>query len=344
MHPFCDHWPSQAFRAPVIRAMKAAMLRLALLLALLLPAGAIAAGTPQPFLLEPVHDDRAPLWTEIDPDLQARLESTLARMELDDDAEEKRLGLALIDLTHPEDPVAAAINPDEMMYAASLPKIAVLLAAFEKIERDEIPYDDGLREQLTAMIRYSSNSEASAVMNLVGKDYIAGVLLSPKYRFYDPGNGGGLWAGKNYGAGGVWRRDPLKNLSHAATPMQIARFYYMLWSGDLVSPGASRAMREILSEPGIEHKFVRGLKTIPGDSTIFRKSGSWGAWHSDSALIEHRGRTFIAVGLCKHPDGNRWLEELIVEMTLLIRETPVPGEEIHWVRRSGGNALAARRR
>ena len=311
---------------------------------LLLAPSAIAAEPTQSFPLEPVIEDKAPLWAEMDADLQQRLEATLARMELDDDAADKRLGLALIDLTHPEDPVAAAINPDEMMYAASLPKIAVLLAAFEKIERDEIPYDDEMRESLTAMIRYSSNREATALMDLVGKEYIAEVLLSPKYRLYDPARGGGLWAGKNYGAGGVWQRDPLKNLSHAATPMQIARFYYMLSQGDLVSPGASRAMREILSEPGIPHKFVRGMNSLPGEVTMARKSGTWGAWHADSALVEYRGRTFIAVGLCEDPEGDRWLEQLIVEMALLVRETAVPGEEIHWVDRSRGSTLAARGR
>jgi beta-lactamase class A len=311
-----------------------------------LPTAAAAANTAAtPFLLKPVYEDKAPLWGAIDPDFQGDLENILTELNLDDEAAEKRLGITLVDITNPDLPLVAAINPDEMMYAASLPKIAVLLAAFEQIEAERLPYDDATVAQLTRMIRYSSNVDASALMDRVGKAYIAEILTSSKYRLYDPRHGGGLWAGKNYGSGGVWRRDPLKNLSHAATPMQIARFYYMLARGDLVSPGASRAMREILAYPGIRHKFVAGMESVAGDSRMHRKSGSWINWHADSALIEHRGRTFIAAGLTDDPQGGAWLEKLIVEFDELIRKTPVRGEKIHWVRHSGtSSSLASRHR
>jgi beta-lactamase class A len=309
----------------------------------LLPTDAAAApgAAPSSFVIEPVYKDKAPLWAAIDPDFQRELEEILTELKLDDDAAEKRLGIALVDMTNPEKPLVAAINPDEMMYAASLPKIAVLLAAFEQIEVDRLPYDDEMVAQLTRMIRFSSNQDASVLMDRVGKAYIAEILTSAKYRLYDPRHGGGLWAGKNYGTGGVWRRDPIKNLSHAATPMQIARFYYMLARGDLVSPGASRAMRQILAASGIRHKFVAGMNSVPGDARVHRKSGSWSNWHADSALIEHRGRTFIAVGLCDDPHGGDWLEDLIVEFDELIRETPVPGEQVHWVRRSAPSPALA---
>lgn len=300
-----------------------------------------AAEKTTPFLLKPVYQDKAPLWAAIDPEFQHKLEKILTELELDDEATEKRLGVALVDLTNPERPRVAAINPDEMMYAASLPKIAVLLAAFEQIEADQLPYDDAILAQLTRMIRFSSNADASALMDRVGKAYIANILTSSKYRLYDPRHGGGLWAGKNYGAGGVWRREPIKNLSHAATPMQIARFYYMLARGDLVSPGASRAMREILAGSGLQHKFVAGMNSVTGDARVHRKSGSWSNWHADSALIEHRGRTFIAAGLADDPQGGAWLKDLIVKFDELIRATPVRGEEIHWVRRSGASAALA---
>ena len=289
-------------------------------------------------------EDKAPLWNAIDPRFQKALEDVLDTLELSDAVEQRRLGIALVDITNPDRPTAAAVNADEMMYAASLPKIAILLAAFDKIEHGTLERDEATMQSLARMIRFSSNSDASAIMNLVGKAYIAEVLTSPRYRFYDPHRGGGIWAGKNYGEGGVWQRDPLLNLSHAATPMQIARFYYMLARGDLVSPTASREMLEILSKSGVQHKFVAGMNTLAGTSRIHRKSGTWIDWHSDSALIEHRGRTFIAVALCEHPDGERWLEELIVEMNELVRSTPVPGEEIFWVRKSGPRASIVSRR
>jgi beta-lactamase class A len=52
--------------------------------------------------------------------------------------------------------------------------------------------------------------------------------VSPRYRLYDPRHYGGLWVGKDYAKSGLWRRDPLHNLSHGATAMQVARFYYLL--------------------------------------------------------------------------------------------------------------------
>lgn len=304
-----------------------------------------APAQPEIFILKPVIEDKAPLAKFADPELQAALEEILEALGRTPDVEAKRFGVALVEITNPSRPRFAAVNPNEMMYAASLPKIAVLLAAFEQIEAERLPYDDATVAQLTRMIRYSSNVDASALMDRVGKAYIAEILTSSKYRLYDPRHGGGLWAGKNYGSGGVWRRDPLKNLSHAATPMQIARFYYMLARGDLVSPGASRAMREILAYPGIRHKFVAGMESVAGDSRMHRKSGSWINWHADSALIEHRGRTFIAAGLTDDPQGGAWLEKLIVEFDELIRKTPVRGEKIHWVRHSGtSSSLASRHR
>ena len=159
------------------------------------------------------------------------------------------------------------------------------------------------------------------MLNRVGKGYLADLLQSPQYRLYDPDRNGGLWVGKEYSKSGAWRRDPLHNLSHGATVLQVARFYYMLEKGQLVSPESSRQMKTILAHPAINHKFVKGLKTQHPDSRIYRKSGTWGPYHADSAIIEHDGRRYIAVALAKSPQGGRWLCDLIVAMDSLIFET-----------------------
>ena len=70
---------------------------------------------------------------------------------------------------------------------------------------------------------------------------------------------GGLWVGKEYGKSPAYQRDPLHNISHGATALQTARFYYLLETGRLVGPKLSREMKRMLGKPGIEHKFVKGL-------------------------------------------------------------------------------------
>ena len=72
------------------------------------------------------------------------------------------------------------------------------------------------------------------------------ILRSERFRLYDPLVNGGLWVGKEYGKSPAYERDPLHNLSHAATAIQTARFYYLLETNQLVSPQLSRTMKRML--------------------------------------------------------------------------------------------------
>jgi len=253
-----------------------------------------------------------------DPRLQKALVSRLGSLHLQNATARKQLSVVVVDITDTSSPRMAYVNPNEMMYAASLPKIAILLGAFEKIANGEMTLDDETLEKLTRMIRNSSNSAATEILQRVGMDYLAELLQSPRYRLYDPERNGGLWVGKAYGKTPAWKRDPLHNLSHGATALQVARFYYLLETGQLVSPELSKLMKSILADPAHEHKFVKGLKDIQPDSEIYRKSGTWGPYHSDSAIVEHHGRRYIAVALAKSAKGERWLQELIVALDGII--------------------------
>jgi beta-lactamase class A len=259
-----------------------------------------------------------PLQACADQSLQKGLEASLTALNLDQAVRNKSLCVALVDITDPDSPRLASVNGDNMMYAASLPKIAILLGAFERIERGELTLTSDLREKLTRMIRNSSNQAATEMLNLVGKDYLARLLESPRYRLYDPTLNGGLWVGKDYGKSSAWKRDPLHNLSHGATAFQVARFYYLLETGRLVSPEMSREMKEILGKPAIHHKFVKGLEQAGRDAKIYRKSGTWQNFHADSGIIEHSGHRYIAVALAKDPAAGQWLSKLIVSLDDLI--------------------------
>lgn len=253
-----------------------------------------------------------------DPALQQGLDDSLSALCLDQAVERQQLCVSLVDVTNPEHPRLAEVNGDRMMYAASLPKIAILLGAFERMEQGELTADPALHNTLVRMIRNSSNSAATEVLNRVGKEYLADLLQSPQYRLYDVEHSGGLWVGKEYSRAPAWKRDPLANLSHGATALQVARFYYLLETGQLVSPDSSAQMKQILGQPAIAHKFVKGLQQASPEAKIFRKSGTWRSYHADSALIEHNGRRYIAVALANHPSAGSWLSDLIVALDDLI--------------------------
>ncbi len=252
------------------------------------------------------------------PLLQVELEHSLEKLGLNQAVKEKRLAVALVDITDRDEPKLAAINGDHMMYSASLPKIAILFGAFQRIEEGSLKLNDSVLKQMTDMIRFSSNVAASSMLELVGPQYLLGLLQSDRYRFYDVNNHGGLWVGKTYGKGQAFKRDPLNSLSHGATALQVARYYYLLETGRLVSSSASKAMKEILGNPGVHHKFVAGLEQVHPDSAIYRKSGTWQNYHCDSALIERDGRTYIAVALAHDPQGGEWMSRLIVEMDKIV--------------------------
>lgn len=269
-----------------------------------------------------LESDAAPLWDAIDPVLQRRLEQRLDTLGFTPAIRAKNLGVAVVDITNPDAPRVASVNGDVMIYAASLPKIAILLAAFERIEAGEMALTPENEKLLHLMIQRSSNKAATMMMDRVGKEYIAKVLLSDEYRLYDTTHNGGLWAGKDYGKAGLWRRDPLHNLSHGATAMQVARFYYMLETGELVDERASAKMKELMADSAIKHKFVKALDRIDPDAEIYRKSGTWQQWHADSAIVERDGRRYIAVGLCEDAKGGRWLERIFHVMDALVMESP----------------------
>ena len=282
---------ARAFLAPRKSSPQLAALTLAALVAPLAPAAA------------------QDLRTFADPALQAGLEREIARLGLAPEIANLHLAVAVVDLSTRGTPRLAMLNGDEMMYAASLPKIAILLGAFVQAERGQLVLDEPTLASLNRMIRDSSNADASAMLAKVGETTLIDILTSPRYRFYDPATGGGLWVGKAYGKAPAYRRDPVEGLSHGATAFQVARFYYLLDRGELVSPELTRQMKAALGDPGIRHKFVKGLESKP-DTRIYRKSGTWRQFHSDSALVEGRRRRYVLVGIAEDPRGGGWLERM----------------------------------
>jgi len=226
----------------------------------------------------------------------------------------KSLSIGVVDMLDPMHSRFAAINGDNMMYAASLPKIAVLLASEDAINRGNLTETPEVKKDLRMMIAKSSNEAASRMIMRVGIEQIATVLQDPYYNLYDKENGGGLWVGKPYGKSGTRIGDPLKNLSHAASVMQVCKYYYMLAFGQLVSKDRSREMLELLSGPELHHKFVSVLDRVAPTATVYRKSGTWENWHSDSALVWDETRRYIVVVMAMDGSGEKILRDLMLKI------------------------------
>ena len=262
-------------------------------------------------------DEYPKLRESIDPVLQQQLETLIRKKGLQKAVSQERLSIALVDITDAKKPRVAAINGDVMEYAASLPKIAILLAAFVQIEQGKLKLDAKLEADLVKMIRKSSNAAATRVLELVGREELLRILESPRFMLYDRRYDGGLWVGKAYAKRGAYRRDPLHQISHGITAIQGARFYYLLDTNRLVGPELTVKMKQMLSNPAINHKFVKGLKARPGVK-LYRKSGTWKQFHADSALVEFGEHKYIIVGLAEDSKGGEWLEKLAAPLHDLV--------------------------
>ena len=265
------------------------------------------------------------LWDSTDPELQTALEQMLAGMHPDfmKAVKNQKLAVAVVDVTRLQEPRVASVNGDLMLYAASLPKIAIVLGAFVEAERGDLELNSEVMEELNQMIRKSSNKAATSVLNRVGIEDLAAILQSPQLRLYDPEHNGGLWVGRPYSKGPAWKRDPLHSLSHGASVMQAARLYYLIITEQAVTAEHHHMIGEIFSNPAIQHKFVKGMRDKP-DAEVFRKSGTWRQFHSDSGIVTRPDMEYIVVALADHEGGGEGLVELIVAIDDLMLEQQLP--------------------
>lgn len=234
---------------------------------------------------------------------------------------QKKMSVGVIDLSDPNNVKYANLNGNNMMYAASLPKIAILLATMDAIEKKELKETAEIKTDMRLMIAKSDNRAATRMINRLGYDKIESVMTDPKYMLYDKEHGGGLWVGKRYGGGGDTNREPLKNLSHAASVNQVCRYYYLLANGKLVNYVRSKQMLEIMGNPDLHHKFVGMVEKIAPQAKLFRKSGTWKTYHSDSILVwgKDSNRRYILVALIDDPSGEQIIRNLVNPIEKVLR-------------------------
>jgi beta-lactamase class A len=241
--------------------------------------------------------------TPVNPALQNQLETVDVKIRVQYGMTSGQTAVGLIDARTSR---MAMLRPDCEFYAASVAKIAILLAYFQLRPAGSSNIDSTTRHELGMMIKSSSNELAAKLSRQLGIKQIQQVLES--YHFYDAQRGGGIWMGKHYGDSSERFGSPVGDHSHAATVRQLLRFYLLLEQGRLVSPDASTVMRDIFASPEIPHDDTKFVKALAGRGvTLLRKWGSWENWLHDTAIVTGPERHYILVALTEHARGDDYL-------------------------------------
>jgi beta-lactamase class A len=288
---------------PVSQALSKTLMRIFLLMAIAIClSGYESAGgqAPSPFAAYVLD-----YGTPTDAALQGQLEALDAKLRGQYGMQTEQVAVGVLDLNGLR---LAMVHPDRIDYAASVAKVGILLAYFQLHPEAATHLDPKTRHELGLMAKASSNEMAANYSRELGLRQIQEVLNS--YHFYDTNHGGGIWVGRHYGGGGERIGDPLSDNSHAATVRQLLRYFLLLEQGKLVSPEASKTMREIFASPDIPHDNIKFVKGLAGrDVQIIRKWGTWENWFHDCAVITGPGRHYIVVAMTRHPKGDEYLVE-----------------------------------
>jgi beta-lactamase class A len=250
-------------------------------------------------------------WTNaVEPRLQERIEAVDDRLRQKFGIASNETAVGLLDLRNLR---LAMIRPDHEEYAASVAKIGILLAYFQIHPEAATNLDAATLHDLGMMAKISSNEKAAQFSRQLGLKKIQEVL--DQYHFYDTNHGGGIWVGKHYGQGAERIGSPVANNSHAVTIRQLLRYFLMLEQGRLVSPQASKTMREIFASPALPHDDIKFVKGLAGrDVQIIRKWGTWENWYHDVAVISGPERQYILAALTHHTKGDEYLVALAREV------------------------------
>jgi beta-lactamase class A len=266
----------------------------------------VAGCSSAPKMNQSFHTYELGYSTPVDEELQQELESIDARLRGQLGLTTAQAAVGVLDLKTLR---LAMIHPDREEYAASVPKIGILLAYFQLHPEAATNLNPQPRHELGLMTKASDNALAAKFSRELGLKQIQAILNT--FGFYDTNHGGGLWVGKHYGRSNERYGSPVADNSHAATVRQLLRYYLKLEQGKLVSPAASKTMREIFASPDIPHDDLKFVKALAGrDVQIIRKWGSWEDWLHDTAVITGGGRHYILVALTKHPQGDEYLVAL----------------------------------
>ncbi len=245
-------------------------------------------------------------------DPAALLESKLMeRLRQIDQRFDGVMGVAVIDLTSGR---TLSLNGDLVTAQASLIKVPVLAAAFQKIESGALsleqkvevtekdkaggsgtldarlgaqPLTLTLEELLTLMIRDSDNTATNKVIALVGMDNVNQLMAQLGLR--------ATRLRRVMMDGAAAKR----NEENTSTPLEMARLFEFIYRERLISRNASRRMIEILKLVQADFRAA-----LPRGVVSASKPGGVPGVRTEAGIVFLEGRPYILSVMCSLTAGN----------------------------------------
>ena len=132
---------------------------------LVIKIGAVSEVDPDlPFSIDDTHIK--PLHQLVDKKLQDGLEKQINKNKTWQGlVRRKRMAVGVVDISDPYNARFARLNGDHMMYAASLPKLAILLAASQALEEGSLKETPEILDDMRMMISRSDNESATRMID-----------------------------------------------------------------------------------------------------------------------------------------------------------------------------------
>jgi beta-lactamase class A len=215
---------------------------------------------------------------------------------------------------------SAAINADSLFPTASMIKVSILCALFDKINkgeykysqelvyRDSLKYDDGvtgslrdstkvtLSEMIMLMITLSDNTAALWCQQMAG----TGTAIN------------GWLEANGFHQMRVNSRTPGREANRAqfgwgqTTPREMVNLFALIRTGHAVSPDASEEMFRVLSKPYWDKMAVT---QIPLNVHVASKNGAVDASKSETVLVNGPSGDYVFCVITKNQTDQRWVSD-----------------------------------
>ncbi len=191
-----------------------------------------------------------------------------------------------------------ALNDHEPMNAASLYKVWVMTAVYEKIKSGELPEDKVLSAGIPELNRYFGLSDEEAGLTEGGITLTVTQALNQMITISH--NYAAMLLVKEIGGSGVIEnlldRYGLKESSFRGTPKttaaDMALYFEKLYHNELIDEGYSRKMKDLLSR----NQLNEGLpKYLPGGVMISHKTGELGTFKHDAGIVSTPNEDYMII-------------------------------------------------
>lgn len=214
----------------------------------------------------------------------------------------------------------AAVNGDSLFPTASMVKVPILCALFDRLAKGELAYNQELvyRDSLkrddgvTGSLRDSTRIPLAEVVLLMVtlSDNTASHWLQ---QLAGTGTGINAWLEANgFRQTRVNSRTPGRQAAQdtfgwgQTTPREMAELMALIYAGEAVDPGASEEMLRALSKPYWDGEAV---SQIPPTVHVASKSGAVSASKSEVVLVDAPSGPYVFCVATRHQQDRRWEDD-----------------------------------